>query len=135
MINDKKVSYKKVVICPYCNDKALLVSSEVIYGTHWGNIWLCKPCNAYVGCHKTGDGKSPLGTLANRELRYYRQTAHKAFDPLWLGDTSPMGRKEAYSWLSERLGTHKRDTHIARFGIELCKRVIREVEARNTGDK
>ncbi|WP_278247013.1 zinc-finger-containing protein [Agathobaculum desmolans] len=71
----------KDVICNYCGRKAELVDSKVIYGTSYGMMYLCRRCNAYVGCHKGTD--RPLGRLADAELRYWKKAAHAVFDPLW----------------------------------------------------
>ena len=59
------------VICNYCGKPAEYVDSTVVYGSSYGMIYYCKPCNAWVGVHK-GSG-APLGTLANAELRAYRR--------------------------------------------------------------
>jgi hypothetical protein len=48
--------------------------------------------------------------------------AHDAFDPLW--KEGRMKRKEAYKWLSERMGLHVNDTHIGMFDADQCRRVV-----------
>ena len=87
--------------CPYCGRETELVDSAEIYGGRsYGMVYLCRPCNAYVGCH---DGTTRAkGRLADAELREWKKRAHEAFDPIW--QNRHMGRKEAYAWLSERLG-------------------------------
>ena len=59
------------VICDYCQHPAVLVDGLSIYPFRPDlakkNFWRCFPCSAFVGCH--GDGKTPLGMLANAELR------------------------------------------------------------------
>lgn len=55
------------MICPYCKRPAKWVENKEIYGKNYGKsymMWLCKPCDAYVGCHN--NTKEPLGTLANK---------------------------------------------------------------------
>lgn len=47
------------------------------------NFFLCVDCNAYVGCHKNG---SPLGTVANENLRKMRSSAHRLIE--WFLDNS-----------------------------------------------
>jgi hypothetical protein len=39
-------------------------------------IYLCVPCDAYVGTHKNSKDHKPLGFLANRGLREARKAAH-----------------------------------------------------------
>lgn len=70
------------VICPYCHQPARYTDSAPLYrGNSYGMVWLCDPCGAWVGCH--GNTDEPLGRLANKELREWKQKAHAAFDPLW----------------------------------------------------
>ena len=104
------------VICPYCLEPAKLVDNEVIYGRNYGNSWLCVPCDAYVGCHKGTD--NPFGRLANKDLRQAKIRAHIAFDPLW--KSKKMTRREAYIWLSKKLGVETKDCHIGMFSIYQC---------------
>lgn len=120
------------VICPYCGEAAVLADSAEVYGGRsYGNIYLCRPCNAYVGIHKDGPRKGyPLGRLADKELREWKRRAHSAFDPLWKGKMERDGcskgkaRKAGYTWLSEKLGIPFRDCHIGEFDVDMCKRVV-----------
>jgi hypothetical protein len=114
--------------CPYCLGSAVLIDSKEIYGRSYGMAYQCKPCKAYVGCHRGTE--KPLGRLANAELRRYKQRAHKAFDPIW--KLNPMAgtkrdqpnRKEAYLWLAGKLGIRLKDCHIGMFDVKQCKLVI-----------
>ena len=120
--------------CPYCNKPAELVSGDVIYPHRPDlaglNFWLCRPCDAYVGCHRPGawteqgisDGTMPLGRLANAELRRAKSQAHAAFDPLW--GKGKMRRSAAYGWLSKQLGIPKQHCHIGMFDAETCAKVV-----------
>ncbi len=110
------------VFCQYCKKEATLVTGKVVYPHRldlYDKSFLCSPCKAYVGCHRDG---RPLGILANSALRKLKSQAHAAFDPLWR--EGKMTRREAYSWLSEKLGTHPDDTHIGMFGEKMCKKVV-----------
>ena len=108
------------VKCQYCGNAAQLVDSRAVYKKSYGNIWICYPCDAYVGCHK-GTYK-PKGSLANIELRKARIRAHDAFDYYW--KTGNISRKRAYLWLADRLGIKFNDCHIGMFDIETCDRVV-----------
>lgn len=112
--------------CQYCNGEARLVDSSIVYGKSYGLIYFCQPCDAYVGIHK--GTTTPLGTLANRETRFWRNRAHAAFDPLWKKD-SPARRFEkrghAYQWLAEQLGIPVQQCHIAMFDRDRCAEVVR----------
>lgn len=116
----------KDVICNYCGRKAELVDSKVIYGTSYGKMYLCRRCNAYVGCHKGTD--RPLGRLADAELRYWKKAAHAVFDPLWRQGRFRGQRKAAYEWLAEQMGLPVEQTHIGMFGVAQCKQAIKIVQ-------
>lgn len=112
------------VACPFCGNPAKWVENKEIYGRNYGKsymCWLCKPCDAYVGCHQ--NSKKPLGTMANRETREWRKKAHAIFDPLW--KSGKMGRREAYEFISKKLG---REVHIAWSNVEQCKEIIMTLE-------
>ncbi len=114
ILNNSKIN----VYCQYCNQKANLVDSSVIYGKSYGLIYLCKPCDAYVGVHK-GTTK-PLGILANAELREWKKKAHSIFDPIW--KNGKYTRKEAYRILADKLG--EKEVHIGESDIDKCKKII-----------
>jgi hypothetical protein len=117
------------VICPYCNENAELVDSDLVYWKSFGMIWLCQPCQAWVGTDKNSAIHKPLGTLANEELREARKLAHTVFDPHWkaLADHGyPRGkaRTQAYRKLAKSLGIELKDCHIAKFDVRGCKDVV-----------
>lgn len=111
-------------ICPYCENKAEGVDGSEIYPhrkdlySKW--FYRCTPCDAYVGCHP--NTKTPLGRLANAELRKFKSLAHRAFDPLW--KKGGMKRSEAYKALATEMSIPKKECHIGMFDVEQCKRVI-----------
>lgn len=83
-------------------------------------MWICKPCDAYVGCHKgTPDA---LGRLANKELRVLKMEAHKYFDLIWKNKN--LTRSDAYKWLSEKLNIEPKYTHIGMFSEKTLNDVI-----------
>ncbi len=133
------------VICSYCNKPAELVTGKEIYphrpDLYPKKFWRCRPCTAYVGCHKPnagyGDGTRPLGRLANAELRAAKSAAHAAFDPVW--QEGIVRRGSAYAWLADKLGIPPKECHIGEFDVEQCKRVVQiikenrhELETRST---
>jgi len=136
---NRKICHAK--ICPYCGEKPEFVDSSVIYGQSYGMIYLCSPCDAYVGVHKGSD--KALGRLANKELREAKKKAHFYFDKLWkakvqIGINEDSGRKSgkryiawrskcrsgAYKWLSEAMSIDPEFTHIGMFDIENCGKVV-----------
>lgn len=122
----------KDVYCPYCGRRAEFVdSAEVYHGRSYGMIYLCRPCDAYVGCHEYGDGDVPKGRLANAELRRWKIAAHNAFDPLWMRGPFKRRRNAAYAWLAEQMGLPKEETHIGMFDVAQCKQVIQICKERS----
>ena len=108
-------------ICPYCGKETELIdSAEVYQGVSYGWMYICRPCDAYVGCYK-GTTKA-LGRLADAELRKYKHEAHSVFDFIW--EKHFMKRAQAYTWLSKQLGMERDYTHIGMFDVETCKKVI-----------
>lgn len=121
---------EKPKICRYCGGKVVFTSNSEIYGKEYGNgkCYLCRNCKAFVGVHT--ETLTPLGTLANDELRKWRHQAHNELDKLWKGKTRKMTRYNAYGWLSKQMNLTRNETHIALFEIEQCKQVI-EICQRN----
>lgn len=109
--------------CPYCGKQAEKANGTMIYPERPDlkdlKILVCWPCDARVGCHKKSG--TPLGRLANRTLRRYKQTAHRAFDRLW--KDRHMSRSEAYRRLSLKFGVDHQ-VHIGWMDVEDCKKVV-----------
>lgn len=82
--------------------------------------WLCKECDAYVGCRKGTN--TPAGTLANKKLRQLRIEAHKKFDAIWR--SGKIARSDAYALLAKQMKISKEEAHIAMFSTEQCNRLI-----------
>lgn len=113
---------KKTVYCDYCGRRAEYVDSKIIYGKSYGMIYLCRNCMAYVGVHK--GTSTPLGRLANAELRHWKMHAHAVFDPLWQYGRFKGRRNAAYAWLSQQMGLPIQRTHIGMFDVQQCKQVV-----------
>lgn len=115
---------EKPTICRYCGSPVVYTSNAEIYGREYGEgrCYLCRNCRAFVGVHPGTD--TPLGTLANEELRRYRKAAHFWFDKIWKSPTRITTRDKAYKWLSKELGLPKEETHIGMFEKEQCEKVM-----------
>ena len=111
------------VYCPYCGNAAELVDSSVVYPQSYGMMWICMPCDAYTGVHRSSPTFKPLGTLAKKDLRKLRQQVHHMFDPLWKNGSRT--RNEAYAWLAERMNLPKEKTHVAMFSESQCKMALK----------
>lgn len=117
--------------CQYCGRPTKKVSGNVIYPRakqyHDKFYYLCRKCDAYVGCHP--DGK-PMGEVADSALRRARIEAHTAFDRLWKGGR--MTRSMAYSWLSRALDIQSGECHIGKFDLETCIKVVKVCNGQTT---
>lgn len=126
-VNEFKRLMYQGLICPYCRCQTELIDSKEIYGTSYGWIYICRPCDAYVGCHKNGDPEEvpiALGRLANAELREWKKKAHSLFDRIWKMkylNENQLTRKEAYAWLSRMLGIEEKYCHIGMFDVAQCR--------------
>lgn len=125
------MSNKKHKHCRYCERQAQLSQfgqRNYPYQRDYGPIWVCTPCDAWVGCHP-GTTK-PLGGLANAELREWKIKAHAAFDPLWQGKmrrdqcSKGQARRAGYRWLAKQLGLEFHRTHIGYFNVDECRKVV-----------
>ena len=103
---------------------------EVYRRSYGGHVWLCRPCGAWVGCHKNSKRHIPLGRLANAELRQAKIDAHAAFDPLWKAVAQRDGinpchaRNRGYGWLAKEMGLDRQEAHIGKFDADQCRRVV-----------
>lgn len=122
--------------CRYCQQPATLVRHGEVgypYRSSYGPMWVCVPCNAWVGCHPGTE--KPLGGLANAELRAWKIKAHAAFDPLWHGKmrrdrcTKGKARRAGYAWLAKELSIDVKKCHIGYMNIDECRRVVEICEA------
>ena len=83
--------------CPYCGSHIILRSADGIYKNNNSGtmLYVCSrypACDAYV--RVLPGTKTPVGSLANGNLRALRREAHKYFDRLYM--TGIMNRNEAY---------------------------------------
>ena len=132
-LTNSPISHSKVKhpICPHCGKESVAVTGRDIY-PHLHELYdkvfyQCKPCDAYIGCHP-GTNK-PLGGLANAELRKARTEAHRVFDPMWR--SRKMTRRQAYDWLSKKIGLKIDECHVGMFDVKMCERVIQVCRGRN----
>lgn len=108
-------------VCPYCWGWSVCADSAEIYnGRSYGWIWLCRPCRAYVGCHK--GTKEALGRLADAHLREKKKAFHAELDPLW--KSGRFGRSWLYEWLAKEMGMSKDRCHGGMFNTEQCDNAI-----------
>lgn len=139
---DTEEAIRRGQLCPYCGkDTVYHKTSDMVYRQDYGPIWMCAPCQAWVGVHHAG--RRALGRVANAELRFWKKMAHDAFDPLWkrkvqYGIRKDAGlsqgrnykqfknacRNAAYAWLTKAMELPPEHAHIGMFTVEQCKKVI-----------
>lgn len=113
-------------VCPYCGETSRLTTGHEVYPgrnrreLHSKYFYVCAPCDARVGCHN--GTITPLGRLADAELRAARIAAHRALDTKW--QCGSMTRTQAYNWLAKQLGTDSKQCHIGMFDVATCQRVV-----------
>jgi len=128
----RKAEINQGKICPYCGSKTEYIDSIQVYRKSYGMMFMCFPCDAYVGTHnETGEA---LGRLANAELREWKKRAHAYFDPIaktkLINEIYPIyisgvsNRQKAYQWLSGKMDLKKEYCHVGMFDIDQCKQVI-----------
>lgn len=115
-------------VCPYCGNTPKLVDSIEIYKTQsFGMVYLCKPCDAWVGVRK-GTTIS-LGRLAKKDLRDKKKRAHIYFENLWKrkmlnGFSRADALKSANFWLSQQMNIPLKHCHIGFMDDEQCDEMI-----------
>lgn len=116
------------MICPYCKKEALWCENKEIYGKNYGKsymCWLCKECDAYVGCHN--NTKKPLGTMANKTTRALRIKAKNYWIENFAPDYKTIGSNKKgkyYYKLSQLLNIPYEETHFAMFSQSVCIKVL-----------
>lgn len=118
------------LVCPYCGQETEHVSDTEIYKQSYGGMmYLCRDCDAYVGCHKPRPTEA-LGRVANKELREAKIQAHAYFDNLWerkmaQGLNKYHARNKAYKWLAGEMGIDRKFCHIGMFDVAECMECVR----------
>lgn len=112
--------------CPYCGAPVVYRSADGIYRNNKGAmLYVCShypDCDSYVRVH-TGT-KLPVGSMANRELRALRRTAHFYFDQLY--QSGLMTKQEAYQWMANLIGAPLSQAHIGYLREYYCTQIIEE---------
>ena len=113
--------------CPYCGANAVLKSANKLFGAKVHDpdrfLYVCSnwpACDSYVTAHAAD--RSPMGTLANRQLRHKRIQAHKAL--LAYRKATRTEKWASYIWLEGKLGLDQKKTHIGMFSDAECDQVI-----------
>ncbi|WP_186027933.1 zinc-finger-containing protein [Burkholderia gladioli] len=119
-------------VCDYCGEKALLArfgDAAYPYRDEHGELWVCPPCDAWIGIFPRSRRHVPLGRLANAELRQAKSDLHTALEPLVAAKMRRDGcnafeaRAKGIRWLATQLGQDPATT-LHGFDLETCRAAI-----------
>ncbi|MEX3630573.1 MAG: zinc-finger-containing protein [Burkholderia sp.] len=119
-------------VCDYCGEKALLArfgDAAYPYRDEHGELWVCPPCDAWIGIFPRSRRHVPLGRLANAELRQAKSDLHAALEPLVAAKMRRDGcnafgaRAKGIRWLATQLGQDPAST-IHSFDLEACRAAL-----------
>jgi hypothetical protein len=125
-------------LCDYCGSKALLARAgddTYPYRENHGPLWICVPCQAWIGIFPRSVRNVPLGRLANEQLRQLKPQVHAALEPLVAAkvrrDSCNVyeARSKAFQWLAGELGIDPKRCQLNHLDPDQCRRAL-EVIAR-----
>ena len=130
MKKTKRHARQKPVRCPYCGSIAVIRPASEIYKDpkRKDELYVCgnyPVCRSYVGLY--AGTKTPLGPLANGDLRNMRIKAHRKFDQLWRSGI--MSREDAYKWMADFFCLPRNEAHIGMFSEYRCLELINKCES------
>lgn len=134
-------------VCDYCGAKAVFVRSDedgYPYRDDHGPLWVCTPCEAWIGIFPRSTRRVPLGRLANAELRDAKARLHAALEPMVQGKLRRDGgnvfeaRSKGYRWLAGELNIPEDQCTIHQLDADQCKAAVDVIErfaaSRRTGE-
>jgi hypothetical protein len=125
-------------LCDYCGAKAVLArfaDEAYPYRDDHGPLWVCTPCEAWIGVPARSTRNVPLGRLANAALRDAKRRLHDALEPLVAAKmrrdkvNAFEARGKAIRWLGEELGFDLPNPSIHLLSLEQCEQAIAHIEA------
>jgi len=125
-INDYPIPQK----CDNCGGLVILTTNAAIYGKEYGNgkCYKCTNCDSYVGVH---DGTiTPLGRLADKEMRALKKRCHALFDPVWK-EHKYISRSQAYTVLADALNIPAGECHFGWFDKDMLARCLDIINKKN----
>jgi len=80
--------------CPYCKGETKYVDSSLVYGRSYGMMYLCEPCDAYVGVHhKTS--KESFRQCCQRRASQLEEASPRGFRPHCLREEKELEQKRS----------------------------------------
>jgi len=123
--------------CQYCGAHAVLVSSgspSYPYREDHGTLWLCGPCQAWIGIYSRSSRNVPLGQLANAELREWKAQLHAALEPMAVTKARRdaisifEARAKGYRWLANALQIDEKACTIHQLDPDQCRAAVGVIE-------
>ena len=114
----------KKVVARLTDGKEVYPHREDLYSLRF---WKCDVCKNYVGCHKNGNHKTPLGNIPTKEIREKRKQIHAVLDPMW--KSGRYKRKALYARLTELLGWTYHTAKIK--SVEEADKILAIITGRN----
>jgi hypothetical protein len=124
--------------CDYCGKPAALIRSgedAYPYREDHGPLWLCAPCQAWIGIFPRSTRNVPLGRLADAQLRDLKAKLHAALEPLAQAKVRRDGcnifeaRAKGLKWLAQEIGaTLPEKSSIHTLDADQCARSIAVIE-------
>jgi zinc-finger-containing domain len=120
-------------ICEYCGANAKLTrfgDEPYPYRDDHGPVWVCTPCQAWIGIFTRSARNVPLGRLANAQLREWKAKLHSALEPMAEAKVRRDGgkifaaRAKGYKWLAGHLSIEEQKCSIHLLDIDQCKAAV-----------
>jgi hypothetical protein len=123
--------------CDYCGAAAELARAGDIaypYQEDHGTLWVCQPCQAWIGIYSRSTRNVPLGRLANGELRELKAKLHAALEPMAAAKARRdaisifEARAKGYRWLASALQIDEKACNIHQLSADRCRAAVHVIE-------
>ncbi|WP_434034808.1 zinc-finger-containing protein [Cupriavidus sp. a3] len=120
-------------LCDSCGGKAVLArmgEAAYPYQEDHGPVWICPPCQAWIGVRARSKHHTPLGRLADAALREKKSQLHDALEPLVAAKMRRDGvnafeaRGKAMKWLIASLDLPIDSPTIHALSLEQCEQAL-----------
>jgi hypothetical protein len=120
-------------VCEYCGANAKLTrfgDDPYPYRDDHGPLWVCAPCQAWIGVFARSARNVPLGRLANAELREWKGKLHSALEPMAEAKVRRDGgkifaaRAKGFKWLAGLLSIEEQKCSIHLLDVDQCKAAV-----------
>lgn len=124
--------------CDYCGERAQLArfgDDAYPFRDDYAPVWICTPCQAWIGVQPRSKHHTPLGRLADSALRDAKSRLHDALEPMAAAkarrDNMNLfeARAKALRWAATELGFEPVPHSLHALTLEQCEQALRYVEA------